>query len=294
MMSTDSLRCFVEAARLLNFRAAARVVALSPAALGQRIRQLEEELGAALFVRTTRAVTLTEAGLRFRPRADAALRALAACLELGPEESPRLEIELGTRHELGVSWVQPALRSAKRAWPGLEVHLYVGSGADLVHRVRGHELDCAVSSSPLVDPKLAALPLHEERYSMVAATSLLREHPLRNATDAGRHTLFDTTEDLPLFRYWRDVGTQLDSTDFGSVVRLGAIELIRASVRVGEGVAVLPHYYVDADLRARKLTRLFPRVVPRTDTFRLFFRADDARRPLFAKLAGILASRPLA
>ena len=52
--SIESLRCFVEAARQLNFRSAARLVGLTPAALGQRIRQLEELWETALFVRTTR------------------------------------------------------------------------------------------------------------------------------------------------------------------------------------------------------------------------------------------------
>jgi hypothetical protein len=61
--SFESLRCFVEAARLLNFRAAARAVALTPAALGQRIAQLEAQIGQTLFHRTTRRVTLSEAGL---------------------------------------------------------------------------------------------------------------------------------------------------------------------------------------------------------------------------------------
>ena len=63
----DNLRCFLAAARLLNFRSAARSVARSPAALGQRIRQLEDELGTKLFHRTTRAVVLTEAGLNLVP-----------------------------------------------------------------------------------------------------------------------------------------------------------------------------------------------------------------------------------
>lgn len=80
------------------------------------------------------------------------------------------------------------------------MHLYVGSGTDLVHRVRGHELDCAISSSPLVDPKLAALPPREERYTLVAAKAQLRAHALRNEKEARHHTLFDTAEDLPLFR----------------------------------------------------------------------------------------------
>src|SRR5262249_19617124 len=59
----DSLRCFAEAARLLSFSAAARAVGLTPAALGGRIARLETDVGAPLFLRTTRHVALTQAGL---------------------------------------------------------------------------------------------------------------------------------------------------------------------------------------------------------------------------------------
>jgi DNA-binding transcriptional LysR family regulator len=51
--SLDSLQCFERAARLLNFRKAARAVGLTPAAFGQRIQKLEDQLGAKLFARTT-------------------------------------------------------------------------------------------------------------------------------------------------------------------------------------------------------------------------------------------------
>src|SRR5687767_2004537 len=109
--SLENLRCFDAAARLLRFRAAAKTVALTPAAFGQRIRQLEDELGVPLFERTTRRVRLTSAGLALLPHARACLDAAASCAraargELGP---PPAEIVMGTRHELGVSWLTPLL-----------------------------------------------------------------------------------------------------------------------------------------------------------------------------------------
>src|SRR5437773_2384277 len=67
--STENLRAFDAAARLLSFRAAARTVALTPAAFGQRIRQLEDQLGVALFRRTTRSVALPDPGLALLPEA---------------------------------------------------------------------------------------------------------------------------------------------------------------------------------------------------------------------------------
>src|SRR4051812_44676600 len=98
----DSLRCFVAAARQLNFRGASRAVALTPAALGQRIRQLEEQLEVQLFHRTTRSVVLTEAGLALLPTAERCLNSAGDCVraargEVGP---PPMELVLGTRHEL--------------------------------------------------------------------------------------------------------------------------------------------------------------------------------------------------
>ena len=58
----DSLRCFEAAAVALNFRRAARAVALPPAAFSDRIRQLEDQVGEPLFKRSTRQVALTVAG----------------------------------------------------------------------------------------------------------------------------------------------------------------------------------------------------------------------------------------
>ena len=168
-LTLEGLRCFVVAARLPTFRAAARSVALSPAAFGQRIRQLEEELDAPLFHRTTRAVALTEAGLRLLGDAE---RVLAAADELrhvgrGAPGIRPVELVLGTRHELGLSWIVPLVGALERDQPGLTLHLYFGSGPDLVMRIRSFALDCAVTSSRIVDPKLDELRLHEEQYRFV-------------------------------------------------------------------------------------------------------------------------------
>src|SRR5438552_6560345 len=101
--SVESLRCFAAAARLLNFRAAARSVGLTRPALGQRIRQLEEQLDAQLFQRTTRSVTLTTAGLSLLPHAEKTLALAAECVRAARGETgpPPAEITLGTRQELG-------------------------------------------------------------------------------------------------------------------------------------------------------------------------------------------------
>jgi DNA-binding transcriptional LysR family regulator len=294
-LSIDGLRCFAEAARLLNFRGAARVVAISPAAFGQRIQKLEHELGQVLFRRTTRSIVLTKAGLRLLPAASRALAAVDECARAGRGElqAAPLELVLGTRHELGMSWIVPMLPALERALPGLTLHLYVGSGADLSQRVRSGELDCAVTSSRILDPKLDGLRLHEERYVFVAARALVRRRPLRRAQDARMHTLYDITAELPLFRYWADTAGSIDSLAFGRVIRLGTIAAIRWAVLRGDGVAVLPHYFVEADLRARRLIELLPHVRAHADWFRLLTRTDDPRRSVFERLGEAMRAHPL-
>src|SRR6187549_2541817 len=107
----ESLRCFDAAATHLSFRVAARTVALSPAAFGERIKRLEEQLGAPLFERTTRRVTLTPAGERLVPQARRVLDEARRCLQSARDETAPAPYDLtvGTRFELGISWLTPAL-----------------------------------------------------------------------------------------------------------------------------------------------------------------------------------------
>ncbi|EYF07110.1 LysR family transcriptional regulator [Chondromyces apiculatus] len=293
--SLDSLRCFVAAARLLNFRAAARAVALSPAALGQRIRELEEGMGASLFRRSTRSVSLTQAGLAFLPAAERCLEAARDCVRAARGETgpPPMEITIGTRHELGMSWILPQLDKLSEAFPTLDVSLYFGSGADLLLRVRSLEIDCAVTSSRITDPKLDAARLHREDYVFVGSRALLKERPLSREAHAEGHTLLDDSRDLPLFRYWRDAPGGGDRLRFKKIVCLGGIGAIRARVLSGAGVAVLPVYLVERDLAARTLRPIFPEVTPLHDWFRLVFRADDSKRSVYEGLAARFLEVPL-
>jgi LysR family glycine cleavage system transcriptional activator len=292
--SLDALRCFSEAARLLNFRAAARAVGLTPAALGQRIKQLEDLLDARLFHRTTRTVTLTEEGLALLPYAQRTLEAAADCVRAGRGEvgPPPMELTLGTRHELGLSWVMPLLPRLRKAQAGLTLHVYFGSGPDLVHRVRSLQIDCAVTSTVLTDPKLDSIKLHEERYVFVGAPKLLKQIPLADPRNAERHTLVDVTPDMALFRYFRD-GNGAPPMQFGKVLRMGTIAAIRHLVLRGDGLAVLPEYFVQPDLDADRLVRLFPSVTLQSDHFRLVFRSDDPRRSAYERMGQAMLQEPL-
>jgi DNA-binding transcriptional LysR family regulator len=290
----DSFRCFVEVAQRLNFRAAAKAVALTPAAVSGRIKQLEDQLGQPLFKRTTRSVQLTDAGASLLPAAkDALLRAERAMRiargELGP--SP-IDVTIGTRHELGMSWVLPALPALQQALPHVTFHLSFGAGGDLLARVREGTLPCAIGSMRIVDPSLFGDPLHEELYALVGAPRHLARVPLKKDSDLQAHRLIDIDSTQPLASYLRGAPGGADLA-FGELLSMGTIAAVREVVLQGHGVAVLPEYLVAEDLKRNRLVKLLPKRPLRTDWFRLFSRTGDERAALFATMAKTLRELPL-
>jgi LysR family transcriptional regulator, glycine cleavage system transcriptional activator len=186
---------------------------------------------------------------------------------------------------LGMSWILPMLHHLRRKHPRITFHLYFGSGSDILLRVRSGEIDCAVGSMRVDDPKLDSVALHREDYVLVGAPRLLARAPLRRASDAREHTLIDERPALPLYAYWRDAVAVQDRLSFRRIVYFGTIAAMRAAVLAGEGVAVLPSYLVSRDLDAHRLVHLLPRVSPLHDYFRLIFRGDDPRHIVYQALA---------
>jgi DNA-binding transcriptional LysR family regulator len=240
--SIDSLVCFEAAARLSSFREAAKVVCLTPAAVSQRIKQLEELIGVALFERSNRSVRLTDAGQALLPAARACIEAARTCVtgihaDRGP---PSQEIIIGSTYEIGVSWVTPALDRLIDALPRVTAHLQLGPAPDVLARVKSKELDAAITSYPL-DPGFAAIDLVEERYALVASPELLAKTPFAKPEDAEQHVLLDIRPALPKIRL-ADSPELRSRFDFSNVRWLGSTEAILYFARHGRGVAILPHY----------------------------------------------------
>ena len=291
----ESIRCFLSAARTLNFRAASKDVALTPAAFGKRIKQLEDLFEVRLFERTTRHVRLTPAGQRLLPSARKLVSLAEECLRVGRGgrgPSP-MSLTIGTRHELGISWLVPMLRHIEAQYPHLNINFYFGSGPDIESRVRAYDIDCAVSSRVFVDPVFRSIRLKHEEYVFVAARGLVEKKPFSRADDASRHCLLDVQAEQPLFRYFRDAEAAPDSIQFEQTRIMGTTAAIRLLVLAEQGVSVLPLYLVQPDLDSGSMIRLFPDVELRHDYFRLIFRRDDPHIETYQLLADLMQSQPL-
>jgi LysR family glycine cleavage system transcriptional activator len=290
-MDLDSIACFAAAADTLLFRAAAARVHLSPAAFSDRIRRLEEELGTALLTRSTRRVSLTDAGRRLLPLARQVLTSVDRLRSeaAGPDHPQPFEVVIGTRYELGLSWLCPALDALARQRPERTIHLYNGDTPDLLARLGRGELDAVVASMRLTGANLRYATLHPELYALVGT-----DQRLRRREDSRALTLVDVSADLPLFRYFLDALPDAEPWPFARVEYLGGIGNIRRRLLDGAGrVAVLPRYFIERDLAAGKLARLLPRVRLRSDSFRLVWRTGHPREADLTRLAADLRAHPL-
>jgi DNA-binding transcriptional LysR family regulator len=290
-MDLDSLRCFDAAATTLNFRVAARRVHLSPGAFSDRVQRLEEQLGVGLFVRTTRSVELSESGKRLLPMARQLLDGVERlrATARGPAVASPYELFIGTRYELGLSWLCPSLEALARRRPERTLHLYNADTPDLIARLERGDLDAIVASMRLTSPKLTYSALHAEEYALVA-----RRPCLRRRDDARSLTLVDVSRDLPLFRYFLDALPDAEPWPFERVEYLGGIGNIRCRLLDGrDRVAVLPTYFIREDLSQKRLCRLLPRVRVRSDAFRLVWRANHPRQAELLALAEELRGIPL-
>lgn len=131
----DGLVQFISVAELGSFSAAANRLGISPSAVSQAVRALEQRLGVALFNRSTRSVALTEAGARYLELVSPALREVqAAEEEVGQAAArPKGKLRLNVLRGAHMVVLQPILSRFLRAYPEIDVEVVIDVGlADVV------------------------------------------------------------------------------------------------------------------------------------------------------------------
>src|SRR5262250_2765670 len=121
----DGVEAFLSVAQHRNFRKAAAELGVTPSAISQAIRALEARVGAALFIRTTRSVGLTEAGERFLSRAKPAFEELVAASEAARDLGTRPAglLRLSVPPAVVPVLLEPLIASFCQAYPEVEVEI---------------------------------------------------------------------------------------------------------------------------------------------------------------------------
>src|SRR5438445_4755355 len=121
----DGVEAFLSVAQHRSFRRAAAELGVTPSAISQAVRTLEARIGAALFIRTTRSVGLTEAGERFLSRAKPAFEELVAASEVAHDlgQRPTGLLRLTAPRAVVPFLLKPLIASFCRAYPEVEVEI---------------------------------------------------------------------------------------------------------------------------------------------------------------------------
>jgi len=171
-MEIRQLRAFIAIAELGTFTAGALRVHVTQAAISMQIRQLENELGAKLFIRAPRRVILTEAGEQLLHRARQILRdhdaAIDEIAELAGAERGRLRI--GSASAMVATDVLPKLlKEMRRQHKSAEVTVVSGTSEALVQQILGGELDVAFVSLPVEARGISTERLSQDQLVAIAS-----------------------------------------------------------------------------------------------------------------------------
>lgn len=291
----DRLRTFVAAAAVESFSRAASTRGVTPAAISQQVRTLEEQLGVPLFDRLGKRLRLSPHGRDLVRRVQPALQQIDDSLVTLHEsfEARIGVVRIGTPRALGRHWARERVAHVLRLHPDLRVHLRLGASARLERRLVEGGLDLALLTRDPVTPGLETVPLIEASMIAVAAPAYLAQHPVRTERELrkARWAAYDGQRSL-LMQWWRARFGNAPQPD-QVVLQVADLDMLLDFVLAGLCLCVLPSYLVENPLERGLLVRVAtagePRGVATTQTVHLAWRGSAPQPSRVTAVARALA-----
>jgi DNA-binding transcriptional LysR family regulator len=258
-----AMTAFVRVAELRSFSEAARRLGLSKSVISRQIAALEAELRARLFHRTTRSLTLTEAGQGYH---DAVVRILADLDEADAsvgrlQAAPRGRLRVNAPMSFGVRHLAPALADFLSRHPEVEIDMVMNDRfVDLVDE----GFDVAVRIGRLVDSSLVARRLAPLRRVVCASPDYLAARGVPASPDdlAGQCCL--CYSNMALSDEWRFIDAERRPwpVEVRGRLHINNGDALRVAALAGLGLAYLPSFIVGADLQAGTLIGVLGEHIP--------------------------------
>lgn len=198
-INADSLRTFLEVARVEHLGRASESLQADPSTVSRKIARLEQEVGVALFERIGRSIRLTQAGKRFAGRAERLLSDLrdAVADAEGAVSAESGVVRIGFLHTVGARWLPERLARFLHSHPGVRFVLEEGTTAEVASGVLAGDFDLGILGPPPVNASdLEIVPLFRERVAVVVPLN----HRLAGRTSAALRDLPDEPLILPRSR----------------------------------------------------------------------------------------------
>jgi DNA-binding transcriptional LysR family regulator len=252
-----AIRTFIEIADQVSLTRAAEALDLSRAMVSRHLEGLERWLGARLLHRTTRRVSLSEAGQEALPRLRQMLELVSDVQAVAGERrtEPMGRLRITTSLSFAVSSLTQAIVEFQGRYPRIEVELVtVDRAVDLV----GERIDLAVRITNRLDEGVVARRLASCRSVLCASPAYLQrrgrpEHPGELKSHECITHSFGSRAEYRL----RHAG-KLVSVGVKGALSSNETSVLRQAALAGAGIAMLPTYFVGGDLVRGALVRLLP------------------------------------
>ncbi|CAE6771978.1 HTH-type transcriptional regulator PgrR [Paraburkholderia domus] len=290
----DGVEVFLSVAQHRSFRRAAAELGVTPSAVSQTVRVLEARIGAALFIRTTRSVGLTEAGERFLSQAKPAFDELVAASEVarGLGQRPTGLLRLSVPRAVVPILLEPLIASFCRAYPEVEVE--IAASKELID-LAAEGFDAGIRLGQFVDADMVAVPLTPPfRLIVVGSPAYFagRSRP-RHTDDLRQHACLRWRRSSGALALWsfNDNGHAIEIAVSGPLIANDFPTMLGAAVE-GMGLAQLPEPMVAEGLKAGTLVHVLEPFAPVMPGVFLYY---PSRRQIMPKLRAFIdhvKSRP--
>ena len=279
----NALRAFEAAARHGSFQRAAEELAVSPGAIAQQIKKLEDWAGARLFERHAQGVTLTAKGAEVLPRLTQAFDLLGEAAQALRQSPGMAPVRIAALPAIAQLWLSPRLSALHEALPDVDISIHA---LDRRPRLSRGDFDVAVYMEPS-DSTEEGKVLASNRLVPVAAPALA--DTIQAPKDLARATLL---HDSAWDRDWRSWLSANNITGIaperGPTHSLYSIAVERCMA--GDGVLMGHTALLDPYLSDGRLVALFPEMAIPGPSIRLFQRAESGSDAALTRLIAELGN----
>lgn len=225
---------------------------MTQAAVSYQIKILEDRIGAPLFVRLPRQVTLTAKGRQLAPAVTEAFEALRTAFA-GIEAAAKTVLSISTLTTFAANWLVPRLGRFQQLHPDIAVQINIsGQVVDFGQS----EFDLGIRSGNGIWPGLEAHLLFPNLFTPVCSPELIRGIKLKEPSDILRFPIISPNDP-----WWQDWFSAAGVKDFDPSQRpdnyLGAQQFEGMAAMAGQGFALINPYFFPADLAAGRLVQPF-------------------------------------
>jgi DNA-binding transcriptional LysR family regulator len=241
-MELSDLRIFQAVVRAGGVTRAANQLHRVQSNITTRVKQLEDKLGVALFMREGKRLKLTPAGMVLFDYADRLLALAQEAREALLDQTPRGLLRLGAMESTAAVRLPQPLSEYHRRYPEVTLELHAGNPQQLCARLLAGELEAALIAEPVPEGPFESLTLYEEELVIVSATDAPR---IASPRDLVNRTILAFEPGCPhrkRLEEWFARGRQLPER----VVEISSHHALLGCAAAGMGVALLPKGVVDA------------------------------------------------